>query len=72
MKRIKAILIIATGVIGFIIMPTDNLLQAVIGLSMVIFSVRLSRRNWRAIYRELLTLDSKISISKKNINNGEI
>jgi hypothetical protein len=57
MRRLKAILIIATGVFGFVIMPTENLLQAVIGVTMFAASVWMARRNWRAIYRELILMN---------------
>jgi hypothetical protein len=57
MKRVKAYLILITGVLGVIIMPTDSLLQAVIGLAMFGASVWAGTHNWRAVYRELSKVD---------------
>jgi hypothetical protein len=56
MKRIKAYLIITLGITGFCIAPSDSLLQAVIGVSMLWVSVWLTRRNWRAVYREIVRI----------------
>jgi hypothetical protein len=65
MKRLKAISIIATGVIGFIIMPSDSLLQAATGVAMLAASVWMGNRNWRAIYRELILMNRWIETCLK-------
>ena len=53
MRRLKAYLILTTGIVGFCIMPSDNLLQSFVGVSMFAIAVWLGGHNSQAIYDEL-------------------
>jgi hypothetical protein len=57
MKRIKAILIIITGLAGFMIMPSDNLTQATTGIALLVTSLWMGSRNWRSVTRELILIN---------------
>jgi hypothetical protein len=71
MKRVKAWVIIILGTVGFVIMPSDSVLQAAIGLGMIMLSIALGNRNWRAITRELIKFNHLIGMeSDKSEKEG--
>jgi hypothetical protein len=73
MKRFKSMLIITLGLVGFVIMATDDVLQAFAGLSMLCLSIWWGSRgnNWRQIYRMLILINRKLGFEtgKKELND---
>jgi membrane protein required for beta-lactamase induction len=64
MKRVKSITILMLGMVGLMIMATDSVLQAVIGLTMLVVSIWWGSRNYRLVYREMIRMSRWID---KNI-----
>jgi hypothetical protein len=68
MKRLKSAGIILLGTVGFVIMPSDSVMQAAIGLAMLSVAVWWGSRgnNWRQIYRMLILINKKLGFETNN------
>lgn len=56
----KAKLIIALFLVSLMLMPTDNIIQALIALSFLGISVRLMNKNQKEVTRTIENLENKV------------
>jgi uncharacterized membrane protein YdcZ (DUF606 family) len=73
-RRLTAWIIILAGILGFVIMFTDSITQAIVGLTLMITAVVVSsqRQYGRVIYRELLRFNKFLGMDDKEKGREKI